>query len=79
MKNEKLEIDPEKFAYAVINNFQSDATDKQRIAKDHLTLFLQAYYLTSQFNQLEANQFSYFKDDDKQKLFTSLSKISENQ
>ncbi|SPC37978.1 hypothetical protein [Latilactobacillus fuchuensis] len=76
---EKMKIDPEKFAYSVINNFQSTSDDNQRIAKDHLTLFLQSYYLITQFNELESNQFSYFKDTDMNKLFTSLSKISEHQ
>ncbi|MDN4617787.1 hypothetical protein QCD85_06735 [Paenibacillus sp. PsM32] len=50
----KMRIDPEKFAYTVISSYSSDKDNAEAVAKDHLGVFLNAYFLAEKFNTLEA-------------------------
>ncbi|MBA3926177.1 hypothetical protein [Listeria rustica] len=71
---EKIKIDPEKFAYAVLQNHQVEGPDKERVAKESLSLYLQSYLLVNQFNQLEASQFKLNNDSDFKKMMLAINK-----
>ncbi|MDG4983901.1 hypothetical protein OGZ51_07070 [Lactococcus lactis] len=70
----KIKIDPEKFAYAVLNNFQADAIDKERIAKEHIGLYLQSYLLAEEFNHLEDDKFKLSNDPEYRKMMLAMNK-----
>ena len=50
----KMKIDPQKFAYTVISSYSSDKENAEAIAKDHLSVFLNAYFVAEKFNILES-------------------------
>ncbi|WP_322904373.1 hypothetical protein [Paenibacillus campi] len=52
MKN-KVKINPEAFAHSVISSYSSDKDNSEAIAKDHLVLYLNAYFLAEKFNLME--------------------------
>ncbi|WP_230913253.1 hypothetical protein [Agrilactobacillus fermenti] len=54
----KVQIDPDKFALAIAGTV-SDGPDDVRVSKNALLRYLTAYYLVLQFNELEADQFSF--------------------
>ena len=70
----KIKINSEKFAYKVINNYQVESTDKERIAKEHLALFLQSYLLAEEFNHLEDDKFKLSKDPEIKKMMLAMNK-----
>lgn len=70
----KIKIDPEKFAYKVISNYQVETTDKEKIAKEHLALYLQSYLLAEEFNHLEDDKFKLSKDPEFKKMMLSMNK-----
>ncbi|AQY49983.1 hypothetical protein PWEIH_06221 [Listeria weihenstephanensis FSL R9-0317] len=71
---EKIKIDPEKFAYAVLKSHRVEGDDKEKIAKECLSLYLQSYLLVNQFNQLEASQFKLNNDSDFKKMMLAINK-----
>lgn len=70
----KIKINSEKFAYKVINNYQVESMDKERIAKEHLALFLQSYLLAEEFNHLEDDKFKLSKDPEFKKMMLAINK-----
>ncbi len=52
MKN-KVNINPEAFAHSVIAGYTSNKEYLEAIAKDHLVLYLNAYFLAEKFNAME--------------------------
>jgi len=74
-KQERLQIDAEKFAYQYLNTINielNESTDLEGSAKQALAAFLSAYYLADRFNSQE-NQF--FADPDKDKKPSSYLQI----
>lgn len=70
----KIKIDPEKFAYKVISNYQVETRDKEKVAKEHLALYLQSYLLAEEFNHLEDDKFKLSKDPEFKKMMLSMNK-----
>ncbi len=56
-KKDEIQLDKEKFAYAVVNSYCPDEKDDLKASKAVLTRFLTAYYLADQFNHMEEHQF----------------------
>jgi len=52
MRN-KVKINPETFAHSVIASYTSSKEHLEAIAKDHLVLYLNAYFLAEKFNSME--------------------------
>ncbi|OLS08368.1 hypothetical protein AUQ39_07885 [Lacticaseibacillus casei] len=76
MAKGKLQIDREKFAYAVVANYQPDEKTDLKASKAVLRRFLIAYYLADQFNTLESNHFDQDKGWDFSLLAKGLDQIS---
>jgi len=55
--HDEVELDREKFAYAVVNSYCPDEKDDLKASKAVLTRFLTAYYLADKFNHMEKHQF----------------------
>ncbi len=68
----KISLDPETFAYAVLNTRKTAETDMEKVTKEALTLYLTAFSLAERFNQLESAQFDSTKNIDFKQLFISL-------
>ncbi len=75
-KDKKLEIDPDKFARAVVSGSQLTDESDIKASKKALMRYLSAYYLVQKFNALEADQFSLKKNPDFQKMMKSLGDLS---
>ncbi|KRN03345.1 hypothetical protein FD13_GL000128 [Levilactobacillus senmaizukei DSM 21775 = NBRC 103853] len=75
-KNEKITLDPEAFAAAVLggNEQRPDEANKLYI-KRQLTLYLEATLLAQDFNELEESQFDMAKSQQREAV---LSKIIEH-
>lgn len=58
---EKMNIDPEKFAYSVLSTYEIDSEDDELVSKKMLSRYLSAYYLITKFNELEAKQIDISK------------------
>lgn len=56
-KKDEVQLDPEKFAYAVVGAFQPDEADDLTASKKILKRYLSAYFLAQEFNKLETHQF----------------------
>ncbi|MFC6322978.1 hypothetical protein [Companilactobacillus baiquanensis] len=78
MAKDKMKMDPEKFAYAVVNSYCPDEKDDVKASKMILKRFLAAYYLADEFNGLEAEQFSMFKDVDFKRMSQAMENININ-
>ncbi|WP_334333062.1 hypothetical protein [Companilactobacillus sp. HBUAS59544] len=57
MKDDKIKLNSEKFAYAVIANYKPKADDDLKASKEVLKRYLTAYYMAENFNTLEDRQF----------------------
>lgn len=64
MKKDKLELDRERFAYAVVADYCPDEKDDLAASKAVLRRFLTAYYLADEFNTLENDRFLKQKEWD---------------
>lgn len=62
MAKEKLNLDPEKFAYSVVNSYCPDEKDDLKASKAVLKRYLTAYYMAERFNSLEDRQFDKVND-----------------
>ncbi|MCJ1977451.1 hypothetical protein [Pseudolactococcus paracarnosus] len=69
---EKMIIDPEKFAYTAISNYDIASEDDELISKKMLSRYLTAYYLITKFNDLEEKQIDISKTNDIKKILTML-------
>lgn len=69
---EKMNIDPEKFAYTVISNYDIVSEDDELVSKKMLSRYLTAYYLITKFNELEEKQIDISKMNDIKKILTML-------
>lgn len=69
---EKMIIDPEKFAYTVISNYEIATEDDELASKKMLSRYLTAYYLITKFNELEEKQIDISKTNDIKKILTML-------
>lgn len=54
---QEIQLDKEKFAYAVVNAYCPKESDDLKASKAVLTRYLTAYYLADKFNQMERRQF----------------------
>lgn len=59
MAKDKMTIDPEAFARAVVSGSNLKADDDIRASKDALKRYLAAYLLIEKFNDLESDQFKF--------------------
>lgn len=75
-KDEKMQINPDKFARAVVSG--SNFTDKNDTiaSKKALMRYLSAYYLVQKFNEMEADQFSLKNSADYKRAMKSLADLS---
>ncbi len=69
---EKMNIDPEKFAYSVLSTYEIDSEDDELVSKKMLSRYLSAYYLITKFNELEAKQIDISKKNEITKILGML-------
>lgn len=69
---EKMIIDPEKFAYAVLSVYETDCEEDELVSKKMLSRYLSAYYLITEFNALESKQLEISKLNDIKKILAML-------
>lgn len=72
MAKEKIKIDPNAFALAVIGGSNLKADDDTRASKDALKRYLTAYMLIENFNKLEAEQFKFINSSDFELMMKAL-------
>lgn len=73
MIDKKMNIDPNQFAMALINNStKKDEITNQRFIKDELTLYLEAYFIIEDFNNLEVKQMDSMKQQQISELFDKI-------
>lgn len=73
MNEDNLKIDPNEFAMNIISHSVRDLNlTNQRFIKHQLTLYLEAYYLIKDFNQLEINQLESMKQKQISDLFDKM-------
>lgn len=68
----KIEIDPEKFALALLQREKDPSITNEKFVKDNLLLYLEAVIIVSEFNNLENKQFKNMKENE---IRTILSEI----
>lgn len=56
-KKEEVQLDPEKFAYSVVDSYCPDEEDDLKASKKVLKRYLSAYFLAQEFNSMEKHQF----------------------
>lgn len=78
--SDKIKIDPNRFALAVVSGSQLEKKDDTKASKDALKRYLTAYYLIEKFNKLEAKQFSILNDPDFVRMLNAIgtSNVDEN-
>ncbi|MFB9770046.1 hypothetical protein [Lactiplantibacillus modestisalitolerans] len=62
MAKDKMKLNEEKFAYAVVSNFDPQEADDLKASKAVLKRYLTAYYMAERFNKLEDRQFDQGMD-----------------
>lgn len=68
-----MNIDPHEFALALISNSKKEVgVDNQRFIKNQLTLYLEAYFIIEDFNQLEIKQLNNMKQQQISDLFDKM-------
>ncbi|AFT80972.1 MAG: hypothetical protein ACTILZ_07485 [Leuconostoc mesenteroides] len=73
MAEEKMNIDPNEFAMALVSNAQqAEDISNQKFIKTQLTLYLEAYYMIEDFNHLEVNQVENMKQQQMSDLFDKM-------
>ncbi|MCD2256064.1 hypothetical protein ACNAN0_01915 [Agrilactobacillus fermenti] len=73
IQSNQLNIDPNEFAMNIIrNNQKQPGQTNQRFVKDQLTLYLEAFYLIQDFDQLETSQFQNMKQQQISDLFDKM-------
>lgn len=75
MASEKMTIDPDAFARAVVAGSNLKEEDDTRASKDALVRYLSAYLLIEKFNKLEKNQFSFTNSNNFQYLMSALDQV----
>lgn len=69
---EKMEIDVEKFALAVVSKDKPVNITNEQYVKNNLLLYLEASIAARKFNELEENQFKNIKKKDIQKIVSDI-------
>lgn len=54
---DEIQLDPEKFAYSVVNAYCPNEADDLKASKKVLKRYLSAYFLAQEFNHMETRQF----------------------
>lgn len=72
MAKEKILLDPNAFALAVVSGSQLSADSERALYKLGLKRYLGAYLLAEDFNKLEAGNFSAFSPAEKKELLAEL-------
>ncbi|VDG22573.1 hypothetical protein [Lactiplantibacillus mudanjiangensis] len=75
MAKDKVKIDPDKFARAVVSGANLTGEDDVRLSKNALKLYLQAYFLIEKFNGLESEQFKFTKSTNFEYMIKALDHI----
>lgn len=70
--DEKLNIDPAKFAEIVVLSQKCDGNNDEEIAKANLTLYITAYMLAEKFNKLENRAFFNKDNTEFQKIIKNI-------
>lgn len=78
MAKEKLQIDPEKFARAVVSGSDLKSDDDLRASKNALKRYLTAYLLIEDFNKLEKDSFKISNSSNFEYLIKALDQIKLN-
>ncbi|MDF2858541.1 MAG: hypothetical protein K0Q87_4392 [Neobacillus sp.] len=60
----KIEIDPEKFALALLQKEKEPSMTNEKFVKENLLLYLEAIFVVSEFNKLESQQFKNMKENE---------------
>ncbi|WP_334333065.1 hypothetical protein [Companilactobacillus sp. HBUAS59544] len=79
MSKEKIKINPDKFARAVIAGSKFESEGDIEISKEALKRYLTAYLLIEDFNKLEAEPFKFSNSSNFEYLIKALDKIKLNQ
>ena len=79
MATNKIQLDPQDFALALLNNAQIKGEDDLRLSKNGLRLYLTAYLLANDFNALEAQHFNQLTAEELDRLFSRLKAFDFNQ
>ncbi|TLQ03860.1 hypothetical protein FEZ51_07570 [Pediococcus stilesii] len=74
--SDKIKINPNEFALAVVSGSDLSNPDDIRASKDGLKRYLSAYMLIEEFNKMESDQFKFFKESDRQLLVKTLQSIN---
>ncbi|EIW12512.1 hypothetical protein KCA1_2911 [Lactiplantibacillus pentosus KCA1] len=75
MAKDKVKIDPDAFARAVVSGSNLEAQDDVRASKDALKRYLAAYFLIEKFNKLEAEPFKFSNSANFEYLMKALDHI----
>ncbi|MFB9769218.1 hypothetical protein [Lactiplantibacillus modestisalitolerans] len=75
MAKQKIQINPDKFARAVVSGSNLKAEDDTRASKDALKRYLAAYVLIEKFNKLESESLKFSKTDDFALLMKGLDQL----
>lgn len=78
MAKEKIKIDPDTFARAVVGGSDFKAEDDLRASKDALKRYLTAYFLIEDFNKLEGESFKFSNSMNFEYLMKALEQIKLN-
>ncbi|MFD1670855.1 hypothetical protein ACFQ5M_01955 [Agrilactobacillus yilanensis] len=78
MAKQKISIDPNAFALAVVSGSNLKAEDDTRASKDALKRYLSAYMLIEKYNQLEDEQFKFTNSPDFEYLIKALDHVRLN-
>ncbi|HEY4399168.1 MAG TPA: hypothetical protein VGM95_01440 [Lactobacillaceae bacterium] len=73
MANDKVKLNPEQFALSVLGgNARLEEEENKRYIKRQLTLYLEAYLLAQDFNDLEETQFELARENQRTQILEKL-------
>lgn len=73
MANDKVKLNPEQFALSVLGgNARLVEEENKRYIKRQLTLYLEAYLLAQDFNDLEETQFELARENQRTQILEKL-------
>lgn len=78
MAKDRVVIDPDEFARAVVSGSNLKADDDIRASKDALKRYLAAYFLIEKFNKLESEPFKFSNSANFEYLMKALDHIKMN-
>lgn len=68
----KIEIDPEKFALALLQKEKDTSMTNEKFVKENLLLYLEAIFTVLEFNKLENQQFKSMKEDEIRNILSEI-------